>query len=187
MTVATAENCIGELWNVVAETEADFGEASVEIESESGNVHSDLTIGAAVGDASRLAANAGLCFQGMNLVGKGFRLSAEEVEALGYDIGQLPKVLKLHSNARDLLQGGGFCYVIDFFGYTAEQARSAHPGLYQWLLDRVKPERDLNNRPSRRKNWWLFGEPVGKLRSALAGQGLGGMPIRATSLALADD
>jgi hypothetical protein len=36
-------------------------------------------------------------------------------------------------------------------------------------LTHVKPERDQNNRASRRKNWWLFGEPVGKLRSALAG------------------
>jgi len=33
----------------------------------------------------------------------------------------------------------------------------------------VKPERDLNNRASRRRNWWLFGEPVGKLRLAWKG------------------
>jgi D-serine deaminase-like pyridoxal phosphate-dependent protein len=36
-------------------------------------------IGAKVGAARKLAANQGLCFQGMNLVGKGFRLTPEEV------------------------------------------------------------------------------------------------------------
>ena len=33
----------------------------------------------------------------------------------------------------------------------------------------MKPERDHNNRESRKKNWWLFGEPVGKLRKAWQG------------------
>ena len=59
--------------------------------------------------------------------------------------------------------------MIDFFGHSAEQARAANPALFQRLLDRVKPERDLNNRASRRNTWWLFGEPVGKLRNASSG------------------
>jgi hypothetical protein len=105
----------------------------------------------------------------MNLVGKGFRLTPGEVHALGYDPRALPEVIKPHRNARDMMQGGGDCYVIDFFGYSAEQARNQHPALYQWLVDRVKPERDHNNRDSRRRNWWLFGEPVGKLRNAWRG------------------
>ena len=33
----------------------------------------------------------------------------------------------------------------------------------------MKPERDHNNRALRKKNWCLFGEPVGKLRTALRG------------------
>ena len=47
--------------------------------------------------------------------------------------------------------------------------RNQHPAIFQWLLERVKPERDQNNRESRRKNWWLFGEPNPKLRQQLAG------------------
>jgi hypothetical protein len=105
----------------------------------------------------------------MNLVGKGFRLSPQEVVSLGYDLASLPPEIKPHCNARDLMQGGEACYVIDLFGYTAEEARQQHPALYQWLLDRVKPERDQNNRESRRRNWWLFGETVGKLRKAWQG------------------
>ncbi len=58
--------------------------------------------------------------------------------------------------------------VIDAFGLSAEQLRSQRPAVYQWLRERVKPERDQNNRPSRRDNWWLFGETNPKLRKQLA-------------------
>ena len=60
------------------------------------------------------------------------------------------------------------CYVIDLFGLAAEEARAQHPALYQWLLDRVKPERDHNNRAGYRDRWWLLGEARGKLRGAWA-------------------
>ncbi len=166
MTAADALASEGRLETVRAETPAAEGELDVSLVPRSGAIRADLTVGANVACAHRLRANGGLCFQGMNLVGKGFRLTHEEVLALGYDPAHLPNVIKPHCNARDLMQGGDRCYVIDFFGYTAEEARARHPALYQWLFDRVKPERDHNNRESRRRNWWLFGEPVGRLRAA---------------------
>jgi len=135
-------------------------------------IHATLTGGADVGSAVPLRANVGLSFQGMNLVGQGFRLSREEVRGLGYDPdtpGALPPVVRPYLNARELTQKPEDRFVIDLFGLTAEQAREQHPALYQWLLERVKPERDQNNRESRRRNWWLFGEPVGKLRATWRG------------------
>ncbi len=59
--------------------------------------------------------------------------------------------------------------MIDAFGLTAEQLRAQFPAVYQWLLERVKPERDQNNRPGRREKWWLFGETNPKLREQLDG------------------
>ncbi len=47
--------------------------------------------------------------------------------------------------------------------------RTQFPLVYQWVLTRVKPERDLNNRASYRDNWWIFGEPRRELRPALQG------------------
>ncbi|MBL8314757.1 MAG: class I SAM-dependent DNA methyltransferase [Rubrivivax sp.] len=169
MTVGTGNDVDGELWTVARESEAAEGEVAVAIESRGGVVHSDLTVGPAVGRAVKLVANAGLCFQGMNLVGKGFRLDAGEVRALGYDPLDLPDVIKPHGNARDLLQGADECFVIDFFGLSGEQARGAHPSLYQRLFDRVKPERDLNADPQRQRDWWLFGRSNAALRSAWVG------------------
>ncbi len=37
------------------------------------------------------------------------------------------------------------------------------------MVERVKPERDQNNRATYRNNWWIFGEPRGNLRPALVG------------------
>jgi len=47
--------------------------------------------------------------------------------------------------------------------------RQRYPAVYQWVLERVKPERDQNNRATYRDNWWLFGEPRKDLRPALVG------------------
>jgi hypothetical protein len=169
MTIASASLREGVLSNVVDESPLDDGEVAVTLARRSGEIHPDLTVGARVGAAVPLRANEGLCFQGMNLVGKGFRITADEVRELGFDPARLPEVIKPHRNARDMMQGGQDCFVIDLFGLDERQAREQYPSLYQWLLVRVKPERDQNNRPSRQRNWWLFGEPVGKLRRAWAG------------------
>jgi hypothetical protein len=171
MSVGSAGIGAGDLLTVIEETPQSEGEAVVKFATRQGLIHADLNVGARVGSTQQLAANAGLCFQGMNLVGKGFRLTVADVRALGYDIDALPDVIKPHYNARDMMQGRGHCYVIDLFGLTVDEVLRAHPALYQWLYDRVKPERDLNNRASRRRNWWLFGEPVGKLRRAWTGLG----------------
>jgi len=166
MTVGAPGQGEGRRLDVTAEREGKGEGLDVELTERTGLIHADLTAGANVSAAQPLQANAGLCYQGMNLVGKGFRLTPEDVRQLGYDTSQLPPEIKPHRNARDMMQGGEDCFVIDLFGYGADEARARHPALYQWLLDRVKPERDHNNRESRRRNWWLFGEPVGKLRRA---------------------
>jgi hypothetical protein len=46
---------------------------------------------------------------------------------------------------------------------------SRFPAVYQRVLERVKPERDTNNRASRRDNWWLFGETNPRLRRMIKG------------------
>lgn len=169
MTVCSTSDDSGVLLSVTGETTSDNGEVEVAFQVQHGRIHADLAIGANVGAARSLIANGGLCFQGMNLVGKGFRLTTGDLGALGYDVAALPDVIAPHYNARGLVQGGEPSFVIDLFGFTEDQAREQHPALYQWLLDRVKPERDHNNRLAYRNRWWVFGEPRGKLRSAWSG------------------
>ena len=166
MTVGATGEITGRLAQEIAERTIAEGEQEVTLSERYGEIHANLTVGAGVSKAARLRANEGVCFQGMNLVGKGFRLRPNEVTALGYDLERLPAEIKPHFNARDLMQGGEPCFVIDLFGMTAEEARQRHPALYQWLFDRVKPERDHNNDPARRRDWWLFGRSNRDLRAS---------------------
>jgi len=165
MTVAQPGAGTGIFREVVAEREGS-DEVAVDLRDIRGIIHADLSAGAKVSGARKLLANAGVCFQGMNLVGKGFRLEPDQVQALGYDLSTLPDVIKPHCNARDLMQGGEHCYVIDFFGYDPQRARLEHPALYQRLFDRVKPERDHNKDAQRKRDWWLFGRANTALRAS---------------------
>ena len=132
-------------------------------------IHADLRADVDVTQAVVLRSNQGLSFQGMNLVGKGFRLTGSEVQKLGFDVHNLPPIIKPYLSAREMMQVRHHRYVIDAYGLTAAQLQSSYPGCYRWLEANVKPQRDQNNRPSRRKNWWLFGETVPRLRTAWSG------------------
>jgi hypothetical protein len=59
-------------------------------------------------------------------------------------------------------------WVIDLFGLSEAQVMERFPEVYDHLAETVKPERDVNNRESYKRNWWIFGEPRGDLRPALA-------------------
>jgi hypothetical protein len=59
--------------------------------------------------------------------------------------------------------------VIDLFGLEADAVRRRFPEVYQHVLAKVKPERDVNARESYRTNWWVFGEPRSEMRPAMEG------------------
>jgi hypothetical protein len=59
--------------------------------------------------------------------------------------------------------------VIDLDGLAEKEVRQRFPEVYQYLLENVKPERDLNNEEYRRLNWWLFGRKNTLMRGATAG------------------
>lgn len=170
MTVGIPGKHKGVFQKVLREVDSPSDEAAdVTLSHWNALIHADLTAGSNVSAAEKLQANTAICFQGMNLVGKGFRLNDEEVTSLGYDLQNLPEVIKPSCNARDMMQAGEQMFVIDFFGYSAEQAKEQHPGLYQRLLDRVKPERDQNKDPQRQRDWWLFGRSNRDLRASATG------------------
>lgn len=70
-------------------------------------------------------------------------------------------------NGRDLTGKPRNLFVIDLFGLAVDEVKARFPEVYQWLLERVKPEREHNPRGSRREKWWIFGEPCPKFRAAL--------------------
>lgn len=164
MTVLASGAGEGALRTVTAEQTGDFGEVAVTLTERRGLIHVDLSVGANVAAAKPLQAMAGVSSPGVKLHGAGFIVTPQEADALG----RVP-LIRDYRNGRDLADKPRGVMVIDAFGLNAEELRTRYPAVYQWLAERVKPERDQNNRAFYRDNWWIFGEPRRELRPALTG------------------
>lgn len=93
---------------------------------------------------------------------------------LGYDHAQhTPEFILPYFTSRGLAQGGIENFVIDLFGYDEEAIRCSHPAIYQWLLNRVKPDRDAKadskDGAAYAKLWWVFGKPRPDFRKSTKG------------------
>jgi hypothetical protein len=143
---------------------------SIQFTKQIGKIFPNLKIGVDVSSAIQLRANGNISSLGVALAGSGFIVSSKESKQLG--LGRVPnleKHIRQYRNGKDLAQTARNVMVIDLFGMTEEQVKIQFPEVYQWILERVKPERDQNNRASRKKNWWIFGEPRSTFRPALVG------------------
>ncbi len=170
MTVLAAGTGEGRLLTVINEQTGDHGEMAVELAMQTGLVHPDLNVGANVAAAGKLLSNSGISFMGMIPLGAGFWVTPVEAEALGYgSVAGFDHHVRRYINGKDLMDKPRGIYALDFFGLTAEELMQRFPAAYQWLKDRVKPQRDQDKRVSRRTNWWLYGESVPKFRNAVQG------------------
>jgi len=168
----------GRLLTLRDERTSGDGEVAVSLDEQTGLLHADLRVGADVANAKPLLANLDLSNRGVQLFGAGFIVTREEAAALlplplageggGEGTPAKTPLIREYRNGRDLMATPRDVLVIDAFGLTVEQLRAQYPAVFQWLVERVKPERDLNNRESRKRNWWLFGETNPKLRKQLA-------------------
>ena len=168
MTVAIAGNHQGVLLEVVFQSELNTDDPQIRLNEQRGRINSDLSIGVDVASASELLANIGLGYRGMQLIGSGFIVTPQEAQHLG--LGKragLEKYIREYRNGRDLAGVPRGVMVIDLFGLEAEDVRARFPEVYQHVLQTVKPERDINNRESYKKLWWIFGEPRKDLRPAM--------------------
>ena len=170
MTIGAAGSLEGKLLKVESEEYVAGDDAArIEVEERSGSIHADLNVGANVAGAKALQANLELSNRGVQLFGAGFIVTSEEARTLGLGtVAGLEKHIRAYRNGKDLTDAPRGVLVIDMFGLTSEDVRSRYPAVYQWLLERVKPERDQNNRASYRNNWWVHGEPRKELRRSLS-------------------
>ncbi len=130
-----------------------------------GKIFSNLQVGVDLGSCTSLQSNNVLAGRGVCLHGAGFILSPEEMQEWGRNY--IDGIVKKYSNGKDIVRNSKQGYVIDFFGLN-EQEITHYPEPYQKVLEQVKPERDINKRDTRRKNWWLFGELMPKTRYSIS-------------------
>ncbi|MBI5163554.1 MAG: class I SAM-dependent DNA methyltransferase, partial [Magnetospirillum sp.] len=170
MTVGVRGASGGRLMTVTAERAGTSDAADVELTERRGAINADLTIGANVTKAQALRAGEGLSSPGVKLHGAGFIVTPDEARTLG--LGRVPGLethILPYRNGKDLTAKPRGVMVIDLFGLTEEDVRRKFPEVYQWVLERVKPERDHNPRGYRKEFWWLFGENNPRFRKALSG------------------
>lgn len=171
ITVGAAGGRVGRLLSVATEvkerSEADGRQ--VTFNHQVGKIFANLHIGADVAGAKELTANSLLGHRGVQLIGMGFCLKEQEAKSLiSARTEGLSEVIKPYMNGRDLVGQSRRVYAIDFWGKDQSEAKNDYPVEYQIVLDRVKPERDQNNRKSYRDRWWLFGENVLAMRKGIA-------------------
>ena len=170
MTVAAPSQGSGALFRVTSEVSDADGVPTVSLAKRDGVIHADLTVGPDVAGANALHANRGISCPGVKLHGAGFIVPRPEAVKWGWPADSaLATHVREYRNGRDLTATPRGALVIDLFGLSEEQVRERVPSAYQWVLERVKPERDQNRREGRRKNWWIFGEPVPRWRAMSAG------------------
>lgn len=169
MTVAAAGTHEGKLCEVASETGLDSDEPQIELSETRARISADLTIGTDVTQALGLKANEGLSSRGVPLHGAGFLVQQRDAAPLG--LGRREGIeahLRHYRNGRDLMAKSRNLLAIDLDGLKADVVRDRFPEIYQHLALRVKPERDRNNEPYRRTNWWLFGRRNTDMRSFTA-------------------
>ncbi|MGY4454050.1 hypothetical protein ACVWZR_008710 [Bradyrhizobium sp. i1.3.1] len=143
-------------------------ESTFDIELIPGQIQVDLSIGAAIAAAAPLKSNAKLSWMGMKMSGEGFRIDGSaraRFGSEGFPIERMPRIVA----GSDVTDAPSSLFAIDCFGLSEEELREQYPGVYQHLFDRVKPDRDQNDRASYRENWWLFAEPRPRLRNSIVG------------------
>ena len=168
MTVAEAGQGEGILAEVVSETGLNTDTPHVLLDTQEGKVQADLSLGADLASTRPLLSNEALSSRGVVLHGAGFIIKPSQAEALGLSsVAGLEHHILPYRNGRDIAQRPRGVMVIDLFPLAIDEVRARFPAVYQHVLDKVKPERDHNNRDYRRLNWWLFGENIPEARKAL--------------------
>lgn len=132
-------------------------------------INSSLKSEIAVTSVNKIESNLKKSFQGCNLTGKGFIISEEEAKSwIKSDKGNAT-VLKPMLDGKSVVNPNAkLSWVIDFNDMPIEVA-STYKLPIQRVREKVKPLRDKNNRETRRKHWWHFGEKSPNLRKALQG------------------
>jgi hypothetical protein len=142
------------------------------------------TPGKAVGNPHRLVANQDKSFQGSIVLGMGFVLTPEEAQALIEKDDRNKDVLFPYLNGEDLNSRPDQSpsrWVINFKDWPLDAEHDDpkkpkgkpyavdYPDCLAILEEKVKPERDKNNRKVYRDYWWHYAEKRPALYDAIAG------------------
>ena len=127
----------------------------------------------ATGTPQRLAANAGLGFQGSNVLGLGFTMDPETAQDLLARDPRNREVLFPYLNGKDLNTRFDFSasrFIVNFSDRSLSEAMKYSDPLW-WVRERVKPQRDLlpDYKSRVRDKWWQYEHQAKPLYAAVSG------------------
>ena len=135
------------------------------------NINADLTAGPDLTQAKPLAENRNLSFQGIGKVGE-FDIS----ESVALDMLGKPNphgrpnsdVIKRWINGVDITQRPRDVWIIDFGVAMPESEAALYEAPFEYVKEKVMPERVNNRMRWRADNWWKHGYPATQMRRALS-------------------
>ncbi len=136
------------------------------------NINPNLTAVTDITEAQLLGTNANIAFMGTTKGG-----SFDIAERLALDFLRTPNphgrpnadVVVPWINGMDLTKRPSRTWIVDFGAGMPEQDASRYAQPFKHAQERVKPEREKNNRESYRRLWWQHVEARPAMRTALAG------------------
>ena len=135
------------------------------------NINGDLTAGADLTQARRLTQNAGIAFQGIGKVGD-FDIPAsiaDEMTAKPNPHGRPnSEVIKRWINGIDITRGSRDVWIIDFGVGMPMTDAALYEAPFEYVKEKVMPNRVTNKMRWRAENWWLHGYPATTMRQTLA-------------------
>ena len=134
-------------------------------------INADLTAGPDLTQAKPLAENRNLSFQGIGKVGE-FDIS----ESVALDMLGKPNphgkpnsdVIKRWINGVDITQRPRDVWIIDFGVDMPEAEAALYEAPFEYVKEKVMPERVNNRMRWRAENWWKHGYPATQMRRALS-------------------
>ena len=135
------------------------------------NINADLTAGPDLTQAKPLAENRNMSFQGIGKVGE-FDIS----ESVALDMLGKPNphgkpnsdVIKRWINGVDITQRPRDVWIIDFGVDMPEAEAALYEAPFEYVKEKVMPERVNNRMRWRAENWWKHGYPASQMRRALS-------------------
>jgi len=144
-------------------------EIEVKLTEQQGVLSADLRVGANLSNALFLRANSNICTKGFEPGHSDFVITKDQRRHLEDVKKDSSKITSLYLNGRELIAGDYSNYLIDAHGLTRDELQRLHPRIFQWLQDRVKPDRETNRDQRLRDNWWLHRRSREDLRQMING------------------
>jgi len=135
------------------------------------SINANLTAAGDAASASLIASNAGMSFIGTSMHGP-FPIS--EAVALEMLLSPSPNlrpnsgVVRPWVNALSITKRQCNLWLVDFPPSMTSEEASLFEAPFEFVLETVKPVRDINRRSMYAKNWWQHGEPRPTMRSLIS-------------------